>query len=284
MPRHTPPRPQPWRQQVDGGVAEIVPDNNRPYAAELYVNGAPQSHVDLAEPDYLCYEYVQHITDVLDVAFPPRAPVDVLHLGGGALTLPRYLAASRPRSRQRVVEVDAQLVTLVRNALPLPPRHGITVSTGDARQALDRVRPASYDAIVVDVFAGPLMPASLASREAFGELAEALRPGGTLVVNLADGKALTFARALVATARDVLAPLRVVVDAQVWRGRRFGNLVLIASGCPDLDQPLRRRLAGGPFPARLIDDPELARFAADATVMTDATAVGSPLPPADTFS
>lgn len=283
MPRRIPPRPQAWRQQVDGGTAEIVPDKDRPYAAELFLNGAPQSHVDLAEPDYLCYEYVQHIADVLDVAFPAGAPLTALHLGGGALTLPRYLASTRPRSRQRVVELDAQLVTLVRQGLPLPPRSGITVSTGDAREALEHARPASYDAIVVDAFTGPLMPASLTSRAAFAAMAEALRPGGTLVVNIADGRPLAFARAVVATARDVRTPFRVIVDAQVWRGRRFGNLVLVASDHADLDRPLRRRLAGGPFPARLVTDDELAAFAAGATVMTDGTAIGSPQPPADTF-
>jgi hypothetical protein len=42
---------------------------------------------------------------------------------------------------------------------------------------------------------------------------------------------------------------------------------------------LTRRLASGPFPARLVHGAELARFAERATVITDATATDSPAPP-----
>lgn len=283
MPASAPAKPVSWRGETCSGVVAIVPDKDRPYAAEVYVDGAPQSHVDLLEPTYLAYEYVRHMGDAVDLAFPPRQPVDVLHLGGGALTLPRYVAATRPRSRQRVIEVDGELVELVRQRLPLPTRSGIRVSTGDAREALAGVRPGSYDAVVLDAYAGPRMPARLASREAIVLAAGALRPGGLLVVNLADGRPLAFARAMTATVRDVLAPVGVVADASVWRGRRFGNLVLAAgAGCPPW-QALRRRLAGGPFPARLVVDADLAAFTSGATVVTDTTAVSSPQPPADAF-
>lgn len=286
MPRRAIAQPQRWRGTVGSGVATIVPDKHRPYAAELYVNGTPQSHVDLLEPEYLAYEYVRHIGDVLDLAFPPARPIRALHLGGGALTLPRYVAATRPRSRQRVVELDEDLVALVRQALPLPPRSGIRVSSGDARRALERVRPASVDAVVVDAYAGPRMPANLASREALVLAAHALRAPGVLVVNLADGRPLSFAKAMVATALQVAESVGVVGvagDASVWRGRRFGNLVLVLGAGRSPWDALRRRLAGGPFPARLVTGADLAAFASGAAVVTDATTAPSPQPPPDAF-
>lgn len=283
MPGRAIPKPQPWRGEVASGIAEIVPDARRPHAAELYVNGAPQSHVDLGEPEYLLYEYVQHIAAVLDHAFPPRVPIAALHLGGGALTLPRYLAATRPRSSQRVVELDGDLVTLVRQAMPLPKRAGIKVTSADARQMLERTGPASYDAVIVDTYTGPRMPAELASQEALRLAQRALRPGGVLVVNIADGKPLAFARAMVATALSVTRSLAVIAEAAVWRGRRFGNLVLVGGLPGHVHDDVSRRLAGGPYPARLATGSALAAFASGAPVVTDATATPSPQPPVNTL-
>lgn len=260
-----------------------MPDPDRPYAAELYLDGSPQSHVDLAEPTYLAYEYVRHIADVLDLAFPAGAAIDVLHLGGGALTLPRYVAATRRGSRQRVVELDAALVALVREALPLDPAHRFRVSTGDARTALDRARPGSHDAVVVDVYAGTRMPARMACRECLAAASAALRPGGVLVVNLADAQPLAFAKAMSATAADVFAYVAVAAEPGVWRGRRFGNLVLVGAHTMPPWEALRRRLAGGPFPARLVTGDDLARFTSGAPVVREADARPSPEPPPDAF-
>lgn len=268
---------------MDGGVAEIVPDPHRPYAAELYLDGSPQSHVDLAEPTYLAYEYVRHIADVLDVSFPAGAAVDVLHLGGGALTLPRYVAATRRGSRQRVVELDAALVTLVREALPLDPAHRLRVSTADARAVLDRARPRSHDVVIVDVYAATRMPARIACRECLAAASAALRPGGVVVFNLADSRPLAFARTMAATAADVFPHVGLAAEPGVWRGRRFGNLVLVGAHAEPPWNALRRRLAGGPFPARLVTGGDLARFAAGAPVVTEADAVPSPEPPPGAF-
>lgn len=268
---------------VDGGVAEIVPDPNRPYAAELYLDGSPQSHVDLAEPTYLAYEYVRHIADVLDVSFPAGDAIDVLHLGGGALTLPRYVAAMWRGSRQRIVELDAALVSLVRAVLPLDPAQRLRVSTGDARAVLDRTRPRSHDAVIVDVYAATRMPPRIACRECLAAASGALRPGGVVVMNLADARPLAFARSMAATAADVFAHVGLAAEPGVWRGRRFGNLVLVASHDPPAWDALRRRLAGGPFPARLVSGDDLVEFAAGAPVVTEVDARPSPEPPPGAF-
>ena len=103
-----PPGPSP----VTGGTAELLADADRDGSWMLLVNGTPQSHVDLEDPSHLEFEYVRRIGHVLDVAAPPGAAIDVVHLGGGALTLARYVAVTRPGSRQRVVEFDQPLVII----------------------------------------------------------------------------------------------------------------------------------------------------------------------------
>src|SRR5690349_11154884 len=96
-------------EPVDLGYAELIPDRDRPDGWTLLVDGVPQSHVDLSNPRYLEFEYMRRLASVVDAAGPAGARLRVLHLGGGALTLPRYVVATRPGSPQRVVERDAAL-------------------------------------------------------------------------------------------------------------------------------------------------------------------------------
>ena len=86
------------------------------------MDGAPQSHVDLDDPRYLEFEYMRRLGHLVDLAAPAGEPLRVLHLGGGGLTLARYVAATRPGSEQLAVEADAALVELVRRRLPLDQR------------------------------------------------------------------------------------------------------------------------------------------------------------------
>ncbi|WP_042836282.1 spermine synthase, partial [Streptomyces sp. NRRL S-15] len=100
-------RQDPVSATVDGGLAELVPDRERPRAWTLLLDGAPQSHVDLDDPSYLSFAYQRRLGHVIDLAAPAGRPLQAVHLGGGAFTLARYIAASRPRSTQQVVEIDA---------------------------------------------------------------------------------------------------------------------------------------------------------------------------------
>jgi len=123
----------PIEQQVDHGTARLTGDPDRPGAWVLSLDGTPQSYVDPDDPTYLDFEYMRWLGHLIDAVAPAGRPLKVLHLGGGAWTLARYVAATRPRSRQLVVEHDVALIDLVRRHLPAP-RLGIRVRSGDARQ------------------------------------------------------------------------------------------------------------------------------------------------------
>ena len=277
------------RADGDHGRAELVADPAQRMAWTLLVDGTSQSYVDLADPTHLEFEYVRRIGHLLDALEPPPpAPLHVLHLGGGAWTLPRYVAATRPRSVQRVVELDGALVELVRTRLPADGL-GLDVHVDDARAALAAVLPGTQDAVVLDVFAGARTPAHLTSVEFLTEVARVLRPDGVYVANLADGvggsggsarRPLDFARAQTATAAAVFDEVAVVAAPDVLRLRRFGNLVLAATrGALTLTE-VARRVAGDPFPARVLPG---SRFARGAVPVVDATAAPSPLPPPGRF-
>ncbi len=270
-------------ETIDSGMAELVADDDRPHAWTLVVNGTPQSHVDLEDPEYLDFEYVRRIGHLTDLIAAPGRPLRVVHLGGGGLTLARYVAATRPRSTQQVIEIDAALIDLVRRRLPLEPGRRIRIRTGDAREVLSRAPDGAFDLVVGDVYSGGRSPAHLTSTEFFTTVARTLGPGGFYVANVADGSRLEFARAQVATLRAVFTETCLIADPAVLRGRRFGNLVLVGGTTPPPIAELTRRAAGDPFPGRVVAGEELTRFTSGAAPLTDTTARPSPTPPAGTF-
>ncbi|MHA6794869.1 spermidine synthase [Pseudonocardia bannensis] len=270
------------RAEVDHGTAELIADPDRPLAWTLLVNDTAQSHVDLSDPTHLEFEYVRRLGHVLDAAAPPTRPLRVLHLGGGAWTLPRYVAATRPGSWQRVVELDGALVDLVAARLPADGLD-LDVRVGDARYELEQVPDGSVDVVVVDVFAGARIPSHLTSVEFVRGVARVLDVDGIHAANLADGPPLHFARAQVATAAAVFPELALLASPEVLRGRRFGNLVLAAGRRPLPVRELTRAAAADPFRARVESGRELCRFAAGAQVVTDRTAGPSPVPPPGFF-
>ncbi|MYS10161.1 spermine synthase [Streptomyces sp. SID6041] len=270
-------------ETVDGGLAELIPDRERPRAWTLLIDGAPQSHVDLDDPAHLTFEYQRRLGHIADLVAPPQRPLQAVHLGGGAFTLARYVAATRPRSTQQIVELDGLLVQLVRRELPLDAGARIRVRSTDARAGLAKVQDGWADLVIADVFSGARTPAHLTSTEFLGEVRRVLRPGGFYAANLADGPPLTHLRGQIATAAAVFPELALAADPTVLRGRRFGNAVLLAS---DRELPvaeLTRRVATDPHPGRVEHGRALADFAGGAVPVTDASARPSPVPPASAF-
>ncbi|MGW5214141.1 spermidine synthase [Streptomyces sp. NPDC004051] len=270
-------------ETVDGGLARLVPDRERPRAWTLLIDDAPQSHVDLDDPAYLSFEYQRRIGHVIDTAGPAGRPVQAVHLGGGAFTLARYVAATRPRSTQQVVERDARLVQLVRRELPPDPGARIRVRSADAREGLAKVRDGWAGLVVADVFSGARTPAHLTSTEFLDDVRRALAPGGVYVANLADGPPLAHLRGQIATAAARFAELALIADPAVLRGKRFGNSVLVASDAPLPIAELTRRAASDPHPGRVQHGRELRDFTGGATPVSDLAAVDSPAPPPSVF-
>jgi spermidine synthase len=271
-----------------GGRVELLADLDRPGSWMLLVGGISQSHVDLDDPRHLDLEYMQRLGHLIDLAGPAGTPLRALHLGAGGLTLARYVAATRPGSRQLAVEADAEVARLVRRRLPVsraqPGTGRIGVRLGDARAVLERLPARSFDVVVADVFAGDRTPAHLTSVEFTRAAARALAPTGAYAVNVGDGPPLAHARGRVAAVRAVFGHVCVMAEPAVLRGRRFGNLVVAGSRQELPLAALTRRLAADPFPARLVAGSELDRFTAGAAPITDALAEPSPPMPPEVFA
>jgi spermidine synthase len=268
---------------ADDGRAALLRDTDRADAWLLTVAEVAQSYVDLADPTHLEFDYVRLLGDVVDTAGPAAEPLAVIHLGGGAATLARYVAATRPGSTQLVVEADATVAALVESHLG---RAGFALRVGDARAELAALPAADADLVVLDAFCGSAVPPHLTTEEHVAEVRRVLRPGGGYALNLADGAGLAFVRAAVRTLRAAFPEVALLAPPAVLRGRRFGNVVLVGSDAPLPADALARRAAGrAEAPARLLAGDELDRWSREtgATTLTDATAESSPVPPPGSF-
>jgi hypothetical protein len=273
--------PTPGTWQVRFGTAELYADDDRPAGWLLTVDGVAQSYVDLAEPSHLEFDYVRLIGDVVDLVAQPDEPITALHLGGGGCTVARYVAATRPGSRQVVIEADDLLATVVRRELGVA---GFRLRIGDAREALGAVQAGASDLVVSDVFAGSDLPRHCTTLEYVELVRTALHPDGTYVANVGDGPPLAFTRSQAATLRAAFAHVVVMADPGVLRGRRFGNVVLAGSDRPFEVGELGARTARAIGRARVIWGDDVRDFTGGAKAVTDATAARAPSPPPDVFT
>lgn len=261
--------------RTDTGVVELLADDDRPGGWFVTLDRIGQSYVDLEDPTYLEFEYVQGFADVLDSVMPAGQRLDVTHVGGGALTFPRYVHNTRPGSSQIVLEPDAALTALVRQHLPLPPRSGIRVRPQQGRPGVAALANSSADVLVLDAFAGGRVPADLTTWEALADVARVLRPGGLFVANVADGPPLAYVRRFVAGLQGVFGHVLIRLDPAV-RTKRFGNVVVAASGArlPAADLTSRARRAA--LPTTVVAGVELDRLVGGAAPWTDDDSARSP--------
>jgi spermidine synthase len=188
---------------------------------------------------------VRRIGDVIDVFRPVGSAIDVVHLGGGAATLARYVAATRPRSHQVVVELDPGVVDLAREHLGLRTHPRLRVRVGDAAVLLPKRPDASVDLVVTDAFDRPAsIPEALTTPAFAVELRRVLRPAGIHVLNVVDARGVPHARAHASTLHQTFEHVALVVPRAMLRNRASGNALVLASASPLPLRDLATRAAG----------------------------------------
>jgi spermidine synthase len=212
--------------------ARVEADDDRPTGRTLWLDTLQHSYVDLADPTHLEFTYVQLLGDVADTMAAPGAPLDVVHIGGGGFTFPRYVDATRPGSDNLVLELDEGIVELAQDELGLELTSTLRAVTGDARVNLRDVPDDSVDLVVGDAFGGEAVPWHLTTVELTRDVQRVLSPTGIYAVNVIDHPPLGFARAEVATLATVFEHVAVIGPPDRVAGDDGGNLVLLASDAP----------------------------------------------------
>lgn len=242
--------------------AEIVADAGDPQGLTVMVGGVPSSYVHRDDPTRLEFEYVRWAGDLIDVLLPQGEPLHTVHVGGAGCTLPRYVAATRPGSRQVVLEVDAGVIALVRETFGYSRRSGFRLRQADGLEGLAPLDDGRWDLVVRDAFSGAETPAHLTTTRFVSEVGRVLSPSGVYVANVADRPGLGLTRREVATALTVFDHVALVGETQHLRGRRYGNVLLMASRVALPVGDLTRRVRSGPVPARVVSGRDAAELAA----------------------
>ncbi|RYB95804.1 spermidine synthase [Nocardioides oleivorans] len=234
----------------------------------LVLDGLRHSYVD-DNPTWLEFAYVQAMASVVDTAFPEGDPLEAYYLGAGGLTLPRYVAATRPGSDNLVSEIDGGVVEVDRELLgdDFPARTDVRIE--DGRLALDDLEPGSRDLVVGDAFGGISVPWHLATEEALAGIERALGDDGVYVANVIDNAPLAFARAYVRTTAEVFDEVALLAAPEVLAGTGGGNLVVVASQQPVQLPPVRARMGERELAWASLSGDDLAAWFGDAPLLTD---------------
>jgi len=261
----------------------VQDDSSRPSGRTLYLDNLRHSYVDLDDPTYLEFSYIQRLADVLAELAPASAagepapggqvrPLRVLHVGGGGFTLPRWLAAAQPGSHSTVLELDPVVVQANRERLGLRTGPDLRVRVGDARLAIASEPTGAYDVVVGDAFGSLSVPWHLATREFDEQVRRVLRPGGMYLLNVIDNPPLDFLGAEIATLRTVFDEVGALASAAQLREADGGNYVLMAAdrlpGARAL-AALDARGAARPSPYDVATAARVDALARDAPVLTD---------------
>lgn len=225
-------------------IASITVDPDRPSLLTLYLDGLPSSALDLNDPEYLEFEYMQHMRLLTDARFPHGTSIKGLHIGGAGCALARALDASHPNSRQLAVEVDEILSTKVREWFPLPRSPRLRIRNAEGRQVMHGQAGRNWDVIVRDAFAEGTVPYHLMTQEAAIDARNALSPDGIYLLNLS-----RHYKPEIATILSVFDHVVAITDPAIWSGKRYGNIVLGASRTPWPE--MTREVYKLPLPARI---------------------------------
>jgi spermidine synthase len=260
--------PDPCDVETAYHCASVEVDRADPSGRLLILNSAHHSYVDLSDPLHLDFAYVQWIAAVTDALSPaPASPIDALHLGGGGFTMPEYLRATRPGSRQLVLELDGGLVKLDRRKLGLVTGPDLRVKVGDARVGLTGQPAAAYDLVIGDAFGYLVVPWHLSTREMMAQVARTLRPGGLYAQNVIDYPPDRFVKSELATVAAVFPHVALIAPPKALAGSTGSNFVIVASKSP---LPLTAIRVGldrhAKDPVTLLPD---GSFAGHARVLTD---------------
>lgn len=256
---------------------EIAP-GDRPGTFVLRMSGMDQSCVDLDDPTRIVFDYVRRLADVVDVVAPTGQPLRVVHVGGAAMTLPRYVAATRPRSPQVVLEPAESVTELVRRELPLPRHSGIKVRAVDGRTGVAALRDGQADLVVVDAFADARVPGDLVTTSFVGELRRVVGPSGVVAFNLTDRAPFGWTRRALAAIRTSFPSVLLTAEPATLRAKRLGNLVVVASLDAVPVAELRARAASSAAPYRVLDARAVSDGFGGGTPFGDADAEPSPGP------
>jgi len=146
----------------------------------LYLNGLPHSGMYLGNSTQLVFQYSTYFN--LGMQLDPGAK-DVLFIGGGGFSGPKFFLAAYPHVHVDVAEIDPDVIDTAQSYFGLKPDPRLTIFSEDARVYLGET-DKTYDLVILDAYAKTYVPFHLMTKEFFKLLSDHLAENGIVISNL----------------------------------------------------------------------------------------------------
>jgi len=213
---------------------QVTPDTFNQEARILRLDRTTHSYVIPDDPLFLRYDYIKIFSELISYTCRDNAAPGFLHLGGGGYSLPRYLDAVYPHSKNDVVEIDPAVTQVAHQELGLPPDTDIRTFNQDARLYLvQRDAGQKYDVVVGDVFSDYSTPYHLTTLEFARLVKQHMKPDGIYLVNIIDSfRDGQYMPAFINTLGSVFEHIHVFSRSANWEDGMLSNYVIAAADNP----------------------------------------------------
>jgi spermidine synthase len=204
----------------------------------LFLNGIPQSSMELDNPTHLVYDYTTFFN--LGMQVHPGS-TQVLFVGGGGFSGPKFFLSKYPQIHVDVAEVDPDVIDTAMRYFAVSPNPHLTIFNEDGRLYLSETSK-TYDVIILDAYAKSYVPFHLLTQEFVKLVAKHLNPNGIVVSNLIgslEGSTSKLVRAEFRTATGVFN--NSAVFETIYSPSTVQNLLLAFTRSPT---PLAASVSG----------------------------------------
>lgn len=219
-------------EKVDGELDSYV----------LHVNGVPSSSITLSDPTRLDFEYLDWMSRIIDIQFAP-GPLRAVHVGAAGCALARALHARRPGSKQTAIDIDAALLDYSRMWFDLPRSPALALRAGDGADEVEKFHPDTLDVLIRDAFSHDWVPPELQTPQFFSTCARILKDSGLYIANVPDAGDHRILKAEIELLKSSFSHVALATEPGILKGRRHGNVVVMAANSPlnvpELDRSLR---------------------------------------------
>ncbi len=245
------------------GIVRLEPETDGSYT--VIIDGMESSHIH-PDPEHLVFEYMRWMSSIITTTYPPESALSIAHLGGGAASLPRALAHHFPASRNSVVELDAKLISLVREWVDLPASPRVAIREGDAFEVLPTLRTARFDIVIRDVFSNSRTPLPMRSLEAAREERRILKDDGMFLANIAMDRDQRELADEIVTLREAFGDIELIAEPSALKKRRRSNCIAVYTP-GGLRDAARRAIRTDAVTVRTLDETTVDRLANGGTIV-----------------
>jgi spermidine synthase len=205
----------------NGNAADRIQVFERGDRMELrFGNSIVQSARSRRAPDMLVLEYTRALLTCM-LLVPDDA--HILHIGLGAGTIPTFIHRHFPAARQRVIELNPQVISVAEQFFDLPQSPRLEVVRDDGINHL-RIAQDAFDLIVFDAFHAQGAAQQMTTGTAFSLAQKRLKAGGWLVNNAWGSDS--------ALLRDMLIALKERFTELHTLSVRLNSNVIVFAGSP----------------------------------------------------